>query len=79
VRKPTSSIDSHVRPIPTFTATPNNPAACGASTGSIVLSGLTAGTTYTVSYTKNGVAATAFNATATTSGTITISGLAAGT
>jgi PKD repeat protein len=76
---PRAALTVTVRPIPTFTATANNPAACGASTGSIFLSGLTAGTTYTVSYTKNGIAATPFNATATTSGTITISGLTAGT
>ncbi len=68
-----------IKPIPTFTATPNNPAACGASNGTIVLSGLVAGTVYTINYTKNGTPVAPYNATATGSGTITITGLNAGT
>jgi hypothetical protein len=68
---------------PTITNTAGdntNPSACGTTTGSIKVCGLTAnGTGFTVNYDKNGTAATALtNQTADASGCITITGLTAG-
>jgi gliding motility-associated-like protein len=60
------------------TATPNNPTQCLSATGSIVLDGLTAAATYTVTYTKNTSPVTV-SLTANASGTVTIANLAAGT
>lgn len=55
-----------------------DPTTCGGTNGTISLNGLVAGTTYTVSYTKNGAAQTA-TITANGSGVVVISGLTIGT
>ncbi|RYE16948.1 MAG: PKD domain-containing protein, partial [Sphingobacteriales bacterium] len=60
------------------TATPTHPNACGSSTGSIALSGLIAGTTYTVNYTFNGSPQTA-TLSAGPTGIVVIPNLAMGT
>ena len=61
-------------PIPTFT----NPTYCGAADGTIVLSNLVPGVVDTVRYNYNGVAVTPYVATVSPGGTITLSGLLAG-
>lgn len=66
-------------PTPTAgTVSSVNPALCGASTGSISFAGLLNNTAYTITYTRNTVAATA-NVTTNASGIATITGLNAGT
>jgi len=55
-----------------------NPTACGTSTGSILINGLTAGQSYTISYSKNGGALQTVAAQANMSGQISLSGLSAG-
>ncbi|AUD06950.1 Ig-like domain-containing protein [Spirosoma pollinicola] len=55
-----------------------NPTACNATTGSITLSGLTASTSYTVSYSKNGGSTVAIVQNSTAGGLFTISGLGQG-
>lgn len=54
-----------------------NPSSCGANDGSIILTGLVSGTTYTIKYKKNGVLQAPISYTATTS-SYTITGLTAG-
>ena len=56
-----------------------NPTTCGGNNGFITLSGLTAGQTFTVNYTKNAVAQTALSLTADAGGNIVIPTLTAGT
>jgi large repetitive protein len=57
-----------------------NPTSCSSSTGSILLTGLTPGNSYTVSYVRNGGAPVILNnQLANASGNITISSLASGT
>lgn len=74
-----SSIVVTVKPTPVIGSTSStNPTSCNSSTGTIVLNGLTANTSYTVNYTKNGSAATA-TITSNGSGVLTITGLSAGT
>ncbi|MBD2699171.1 hypothetical protein IC229_00885 [Spirosoma sp. BT702] len=58
--------------------TPSNPASCGTPTGSLTLDGLTPSTSYLISYSYNGGAATTAALTSNASGQITLSGLAAG-
>jgi hypothetical protein len=66
-------------PTPTAgTVSAVNPAVCSASTGSISFAGLLNNTAYTISYTRNTVAATA-NVTTNGSGIATITGLNAAT
>jgi Metallo-peptidase family M12B Reprolysin-like/Immunoglobulin domain/Dockerin type I domain len=67
-----------VNPIPTFTVAPTNPTSCVTSNGSIALNGLTANTSYSVTYTLLGTP-TVTTLVSNASGVITISGLAAGT
>ncbi|XZF14901.1 gliding motility-associated C-terminal domain-containing protein [Chitinophagaceae bacterium MMS25-I14] len=55
-----------------------NPSICGVSNGTITLSGLTASTTYSVSYTNNGTPVST-TITSDASGAVGISGLSAGT
>lgn len=55
----------------------NNP-TCGGSNGSILLSGLSANTTYTIEYSRNGFAVST-SLTTNGSGVVTINGLAQGT
>ena len=63
--------------IPTFAST--NPLSCNSSDGTITISGLTTNEIYSVTYTDDAVAVSAQNYTANAAGTITISGLNAGT
>ncbi|RYE16303.1 MAG: hypothetical protein EOP51_26035, partial [Sphingobacteriales bacterium] len=58
-------------------ATPTNPTTCSGSNGSIVLNGLTTGTSYTINYSKNGTPQTAVVQTAV-SNAVTLTGLTAG-
>ncbi|NBX79070.1 MAG: hypothetical protein EBQ94_01625, partial [Flavobacteriales bacterium] len=67
-----------VNPIPTFSATSANPASCGATNGSITLSGLTANTSYQLTYVLLGVTTGPTQRTSTGTGTIVISNLVAG-
>jgi hypothetical protein len=55
-----------------------NPSTCGGTSGSITLSGLLPATVYTVTYTKNGGAATTTAITSDGSGNVVIGGLAQG-
>lgn len=73
------SIAVIVNPSPTITAIPTNPTSCGTATGKIVISGLTAGSSYTINYTKNGTPVSPFTQTAASGGTVTLSNLTAGT
>jgi gliding motility-associated-like protein len=61
---------------PTFAS--NNPVTCNGNEGYITIGGLTAGATYAVSYTDDGVAAGPISLTANASGQIVITGLNAG-
>ncbi|MFN8323548.1 MAG: choice-of-anchor Q domain-containing protein [Chitinophagales bacterium] len=64
---------------PTFSfSTSTNPATCGATNGTIVLTGLSNSTTYSVTYSKNGTPQSAANFTSNGSGQLTITGLGAG-
>lgn len=76
---PLANAQVTVNPTPAISAaTQTNPTACGTATGSIILEGLTANTTYEVTYLKDGMPATrAISALA--NGTLTIASLSAGT
>jgi hypothetical protein len=68
-----------VNPQPVFTVSnTTNPSACGSSNGSFTLSGLTANTSYTITYQKNGTPQTV-TVLSTATGTVTVSSLGAGT
>ncbi|MCO5259412.1 MAG: gliding motility-associated C-terminal domain-containing protein [Crocinitomicaceae bacterium] len=67
-----------VNPTPTFTVASTNPSVCGGTDGSIILSGLTASTSYSVTYNAGATTVGPTNITSNASGTITISGLGAG-
>lgn len=68
-----------VNPTPVISSvTSTNPTGCGLNDGTITISGLTSGTSYTVNYSLNGSPATATQ-TAGATGTIVLTGLAAGT
>lgn len=56
-----------------------NPTACSGSDGTITLSGLIPGQTYSVNYNKNAVPQTALSLTASAGGTVVITSLTAGT
>jgi gliding motility-associated-like protein len=62
---------------PTITITKTDPTSCATSTGSFTINGLAATTSYTVSYSKAGVAQAAQTLTSTAAGTITIGTLPA--
>jgi gliding motility-associated-like protein len=66
-----------VNPIPTFTAAKTDPTSCGATNGTITLSGLTATTSYQVTYVVLGVPTSTPRITDAT-GKIIISSLSAG-
>ena len=69
-----------IHPIPFITSvTGTNPSVCHAADGTVVLSGLTPGTSYTTTYLANGIAAGPVTAFADASGNVTITGLTAGT
>lgn len=76
-----STISSNVtvRPTPAITVTTANPAACGASNGSITIAGLNPSTSYTVNYTRNGVAQGPVTRSSNASGILTLTNLFAGT
>lgn len=68
-----------VRPTPVIGGTTHtDPTSCATATGSITLNGLTAGTTYQVTYTRNGTPVSV-NLTANASGNVLIANLVAGT
>ncbi|RYY38474.1 MAG: PKD domain-containing protein [Chitinophagaceae bacterium] len=72
----TASVVASVKPTPVISATATQPTSCGSASGSIVISGLAAGT-YAISYEKNSSPVTA---TQTIAGsTLTIGSLTAGT
>lgn len=62
-----------VNPSPSFTLSSSNPSACGSSDGTITISGLSANTSYNITYNGVGPASMTSNA----SGEIVISGLSA--
>ncbi|MDF2435654.1 MAG: hypothetical protein K0Q95_30 [Bacteroidota bacterium] len=67
-----------VNPLPVFTVSSTNPTTCGGSEGTITLSGLTANTSYNVSY-SNGTSTVGPTAlTSDASGNIIITGLVQG-
>ncbi len=69
-----------VNPKPTFSfSTSSNPTTCAGNQGTISFSGLTASTTYSVSYVKNGSNVGPVNIATNASGILTITGLTAGT
>ena len=63
---------------PVLTPTGSNPTQCAANDGSITLSGLTPGATYTVGYTANGTPVGPVVLAANAAGEVIISGLTAG-
>jgi hypothetical protein len=67
-----------VNPIPTFTSAKTDPTACGASDGTITLSGLTASTSYQLTYVLLGVTTGPTARTSDATGKIVISPLSAG-
>ncbi|MER0438263.1 hypothetical protein, partial [Emticicia sp. W12TSBA100-4] len=76
----TAQISVNAAP-PTLTTTNvvgTNPTTCIGNTGSITISGLTANTGYSISYSKDGAQQTAVAGTSTTAGTATISNLGTG-
>jgi gliding motility-associated-like protein len=76
---PPASVVLTVNPTPTFTfSSSTNPTTCAGSSGTIVLAGLNNNTTYSVSYSKNGIGQPSANFTTNGSGSLTITGLTAG-
>lgn len=71
-------ITVRINPTPAITGTPANPTSCATSNGSIALSGLKPGTSYTVRYTRNSVPVSVV-LSSNASGTLTITGLGSGT
>ncbi|GEM_PF-1439537 len=67
-----------ISPTPVFTITSTNPTTCLGSDGTITLNGLTANTTYSVSFTYNSTPATPQTLTSNATGSITLTGLIAG-
>jgi|GEM_PF-2442002 gliding motility-associated-like protein len=67
-----------INPTPAITVSKTDPSACASATGSIVISGLTAGATYTVNFDKGGVPQTAQTLVADVTGSVTPVGLSAG-
>jgi gliding motility-associated-like protein len=63
---------------PNISVTQNPTSACGGTNGSIVISGVTTGSSYVITYDKNGVPQTSITQTSV-GGTLTISNLSAGT
>jgi hypothetical protein len=75
-----ATISVWIKPTPVLTGTTKtDPTNCNTSTGTITLSGLTKDSSYTVNYSKNGVAQAALTLTADASGNILIANLSAGT
>lgn len=69
-----------INPTPVITGSSSKgPATCSGTDGTITLNGLVATNTYTVNYTKDGVAQTAVTLTADANGDITIKNLRSGT
>jgi gliding motility-associated-like protein len=77
---PASAVNTTViiNPVPVFTLTGTSPTVCNGTDGFIVISGLGAGTSYTISYNDDGIPQGPFNLVSNGSGEITISGLNAG-
>lgn len=76
---PPASVVVVVKPTPAITSTnSSNPTTCGGSDGSITLIGLSADSTYSVTYDKNGFGQGPFNIVANASGHVIIAGLTAG-
>jgi len=74
-----TTITVMVEPIPIIISTSSaNPVTCASATGSISLTGLISTTSYTVSYSKNGGAATTILITSTNAGVVVINNLTAG-
>jgi len=67
-----------VNPLPTFTVSSTNPTVCAATDGTIILSGLLSSTNYSITYT-DGAPVGPTSMTSNGAGTITITGLNAGT
>ena len=72
------SVDIALRPNPQITLTPADPTSCVEADGRITISGLTPGETYTVNYSKDGVAQPALTETADADGEIVINNLGVG-
>ena len=62
-----------------ITTTGSNPTTCTGTDGSITISGLTTGVSYTINYTKNGTPQTAVTLTANAGGSVTVTGLSSST
>ncbi len=73
----TDQVNIAVNPNPTFTLNPSNPTTCGGTDGSITISGLTANTTYEISY-DDGATQGPNSITTNASGEIDIINLTAG-
>ncbi|MCX6199859.1 MAG: Ig-like domain-containing protein, partial [Bacteroidetes bacterium] len=76
---PAACVTVTVNQTPSISSTSSsNPTTCGGTQGTITLNGLVASSTYSVTYSRNGVAQGPFSLTANGSGQIVISGLNAG-
>ncbi len=74
-----TAITVTVNPVPAITAVnPTNPSTCFGSNGKLSLSGLSAGTSYTLNYTRNGTSQTA-TLTSNAAGTLELTNLSAAT
>jgi len=76
---PSSLVNVVIRPTPVFTVADTSPSTCSGADGELLIAGLVAGNSYTVSYSENGTPATPISTTADVNGEILISGLSAGT
>ena len=76
---PRSELQVVVKPKPSITVTSTNPTNCTNPDGTIVISGLSSNTSYSVSYSLNGGSAVVGTYSTGSGTTVTLSGLSAGT
>ena len=74
---PATQINVIIRPTPLFTVFDTNPSTCSGSDGELLIAGLVAGNTYTITYSENGTPVTPVTTTADANGEILISNLMA--
>jgi gliding motility-associated-like protein len=76
----TGSTAVTVNPLPVIASiSSTNPTVCAGTNGTITINGLTANTSYSISYSKNGTPQSPVTLTSSSTGTVTITGLSAGT
>ncbi|MEO6832560.1 MAG: choice-of-anchor Q domain-containing protein [Chitinophagaceae bacterium] len=74
-----ATLSATVYPLPVITSSSStNPLTCGGTTGTITINGLSATTSFTINYSRNGIAQTPVLTTSDGSGTVVLTGLNAG-